>query len=38
MTREVQNGKVAFKGGLCGRMDDLVWQVVLGSNNTVHSL
>jgi len=23
MTREVKNGKVAFKGGQCGRMDQL---------------
>jgi len=30
MTREVENGKVAFKGGQCGRMDHHVWQVVPG--------
>ena len=35
MTREVKNGKVAFKGGQCGRMDHHVWQVVPGTNNTV---
>ena len=35
MTREVKNGKVAFKGGQCGRMDRHVWQVVPGTNNTV---
>jgi len=36
MTREVKNGKVAFEGGQCGRMDHHVWQVVPGStNNTV---
>jgi len=35
MTREVKNGKVAFKGGPCGRMDHHVWQVVPGTNNTV---
>ena len=29
------NGKVAFKGGQCGRMDHHVWQVVPGTNNTV---
>ena len=23
MTREVKNGKVAFKGGQCGRMDQM---------------
>jgi len=34
MTREVKNGKVAFKGGQCGRMDHHVWQVVPGTNNT----
>jgi len=32
MTREVKNGKVAFKGG---RMDHHVWQVVPGTNSTV---
>ena len=35
MTREVKNGKVAFEGGQCGRMDHHVWQVVPGTNNTV---
>jgi len=35
MTREVKNGKVAFKGGQCVRMDHHVWQVVPGTNNTV---
>jgi len=35
MTREVKNGKVALKGGQCGRMDHHVWQVVPGTNNTV---
>jgi len=35
MTREVKNGKVAFTGGQCGRMDRRVWQVVPGTNNTV---
>jgi len=35
MTREVKNGKVAFKGGQCGRMDHHVWQIVPGTNNTV---
>ena len=29
MTTEVKNGKMAFKGGQCGRMDHHVWQVVL---------
>jgi len=31
-TREVKNGKVAFKGGQCGRMDHRVWQVVPGTH------
>ena len=31
-TREVKNGKVAFKGGQCGRMDHHVWQVVTGTH------
>ena len=35
MTREVKNGKVAFKGGQCGRMDHHVLPVVPGTNNTV---
>ena len=37
MTREVKNGKVAFKGVQCGRMDHHVWQIVPGrpTNNTV---
>jgi len=35
MTRGVKNGKVAFKGGQCGRMDHHVWRVVPGTNNTV---
>jgi len=35
MTREVKNGKVAFKGEQCERMDHNVWQVVPGTNNTV---
>ena len=35
MTREVKNGKMAFKGGQCGRIDHHVWQVVPGINNTV---
>ena len=35
MTREVKNGKVAFKGGQCGRMDHHVWQVVPGTNNSL---
>jgi len=35
MTREVKNGKVAFKGGQCRKMDDHVWQVVPGTINTV---
>ena len=35
MTREVKNGKVACKGGQCGRMDHHVWQVVPSTNNTV---
>jgi len=35
MTREVRNGKVAFKGGQRGRMDHHVWQIVPGTNNTV---
>jgi len=34
MTREVKNGKVAFKGGQYGRMDHHVRQVVQGTNNT----
>jgi len=29
MTRQVKNGKVAFKGGQCGRMDHHVWQVAI---------
>ena len=32
--KRVKNGKVAFKGGQCGRMDQHVWQVVPGTNNT----
>jgi len=35
MTKEVKNGKVAFKGGQYGRMDHRVWQVVPGTNNTL---
>jgi len=35
MTKEVKNGKVAFKGGQYGRMDHHVWQVVPGTNNTL---
>jgi len=37
MTREIKNGKVAFKCGQFGRMDHHVWQVVPGTctNNTV---
>ena len=31
MTREVKNGKMAFRGGQCGRRDHRVWQVVPGT-------